>query len=75
MFKKINAVPFAKFTEFVLVVISAHVCVHVVAGVGECACASTDMCRYMLHSCFLYFSVMIPCETLMLLCLKVLVMI
>jgi hypothetical protein len=40
--KKINAVPMAKFTEFLLDLNSVRMCVRTSAK--SCACASTDEC-------------------------------
>jgi hypothetical protein len=71
---KSNAIPFAIFTEFFLDVISAHMCACRCWSGGMCI-ARTDVCGYMFHSCFLHFNIWTPCETLILPCLKVLIII
>ena len=73
--KKFIAIPFTIFTEFLLHM--NNVCTYVGTGTGYglFACASMDGCVYVFHLYFLYFNVITPCETLMLLCLKVLVLI
>jgi len=64
MFKKINAIPFANFTEYLLDVNNVYMCLRVSTGWGSCTCASMDGCGYMLHLCFLHFNTLAPdsCE-------------